>query len=137
LSRAVLTASATALLLVSACGGTVEEASSEPASAITSAGPSLQPASLREACPEVEAAMPEGVIPSAARWQKFSVELDELAVAGDVETKNALENLEEAVDRLAEDPPAGQAYLEAHQALLDAIINLADRCEAVGSSALR
>jgi hypothetical protein len=57
--------------------------------------------------------------------------------AGDTETRNALDLLIPAVEELTDDPPNGQPKLDADQALIGALDAVADRCAAVGSSALQ
>jgi hypothetical protein len=122
------------ILLTSGCGASgVSQA--EPASA-PKAAPSPK-TSLLDSCPQVEASLPKGLLPSAAKWQTFATELSGIAKAGDVDTENALEGLRAAVDTLASDPASGQPYLDADQALLEALDNLATRCKTVGSSALQ
>ena len=84
----------------------------------------------------MEAALPEDGFAKASRWAKFATEVDKIAASGDVETMNALESVQEAADLLAAD--AGpEAAFEAEGKMLDALDNLADRCKAVGSSALQ
>ena len=93
--------------------------------------------SLHDSCPEIEAGLPKGLIPAASEWQTFADDLKGISTAGDVETKNAVDSLQEAVAVLAADPEGGMPLLDARQALRDALDNLATRCEAVGSSALQ
>jgi len=123
------------LLLTSACGSS-KEPQTAPGTA-TSSAVAAPAVSLRESCPEVEARLPKGVVPPAARWQKYAGALTGIAEAGDRETKNALAGLQEAVDMLAAEPAAGSDYLDAERALIDSLDNLAGRCAAVGSSALQ
>lgn len=125
------------MLCTTACGGNGDSkatpkdtASSTP----TTSAPSAT--SLRESCAEVEAGLPEGMLPPAPRWQQYATELDAIAEAGDTETQNAVENLQDAVDELAADP-TGMPFLDAREAMRDALDNLALRCKAVGSSALQ
>jgi hypothetical protein len=131
------------LALAAGCGGSVEGAADPtPQARSTSADPtpatSPPPAvSLRESCPQVEAALPGGAVPPAAKWREFSAKLDRIAAAGDLETKNAVQNLQQAADALAAGPPAGDAYLDASEDFLDAVSDLAGRCRDVGSSALQ
>lgn len=117
----------TAALLVAGCSSDDTSPSDSTSAAVT----------LHDSCPQVEAALPEGMLPSAAKWETFATELNDLASNGDTETQNALASLQDAVNDLAADPPAGPKYLDAHGALLTALDNLAARCKAVGSSALQ
>lgn len=102
--------------------------------------PTPEPRSLRETCPDIEAALPGGYMPEAPKMADFLGELASLEEQGDTETKNAIELLRPATaefhDAIATDaPPADK--LDAHSAWLDAISAVADRCAAVGSSALQ
>jgi hypothetical protein len=124
------------ILLTSACGGS-ESASDRPTLTPSSSGPTAPAISLRQSCPQIEAALPTGVVTPASEWQQFGLRLSEIADAGDLETKNALMGLQSAVDILASDPANGQPALDAEQSLLAALDNLAIRCKAVGSSALQ
>ena len=126
------------ILLTSACGGSNEPAqSSKPSPDASTSAPETRKVSLHDSCPQVEAALPSGVVPPASRWQGFADKLTGISEAGDLETENALTGLQEAAGMLAADPANGQPYLDARQALLEALDNLATRCEAVGSSALQ
>ena len=132
MKRATVGGLAALILLTSACNG-----GSEPTSAPGTPTSSAPAVSLRESCPQVEAGLPHSAMSPAARWQKYANALTGIAEAGDQETKNALAGLQEAVDMLAADPAAGSDYLDAQQALIDSLDNLAGRCKAVGSSALQ
>ncbi len=92
---------------------------------------------LARLLPEVEAALPNGFLPPPAKWGTAAQKLTAIAEAGDVETQNALEGLQRAVDTLAADPTSGQTYLDADEALLAALDDMAKRCKLVGSSALQ
>lgn len=110
-----------------------------------------QGVSLRESCAEIEAAMPPPPgpgprdAPSAAQWEQFSSDLTVIAEAGDTETKNAIEALQEAVEEkvrvTAWTPPYSPSEaldkIDAELARLDALDDLRLRCKAVGSSALQ
>lgn len=93
--------------------------------------------SLHDSCPQIEAATPGGMLPSAARWQRAAQDLDAVAQLGDVETQNAMEAYQRAVDKMASDPPSGQPYLNAFDAITSALQDLSVRCKAVGSSAFQ
>lgn len=114
-----------------------EKPSSSPSSSST---PTPQPRTLRETCPDIEAALPNGYLPKADRMATFLGELADLEERGDTETKNAIELLRPATaeyhDAVATDAPATDV-LEAHMAWLGAISAVADRCKTVGSSALQ
>lgn len=119
-------------LLLAGCGG--GDASSPDEVAASSAPPAL---TLREACPEIEAGLPEGVVPSASRWSTYAAELRGLQQAGDTETNNAVGLLLPAVDGLAADPRGGIPLLDARADLRDSLDAVAKRCRSVGSSALQ
>ncbi|RNL66221.1 hypothetical protein EFK50_00935 [Nocardioides marmoriginsengisoli] len=92
---------------------------------------------MRETCPLIEAAIPADVMAEPSVWTKAGAELRELSSSGDAETKNAIDILLPAIDALAADPAPGADALAAFDGLTTAIRTMADRCEAVGSSALQ
>jgi hypothetical protein len=131
----LLAINALIVALLASCAGdgsggdeSAPQASASPTTATT----------LAETCPEVEAKMPkEQIFAEAADWATYADALQRMRIAGDTETKNALDLLIPAVEDLADDPPDGQAKLAADRALIGALNTLADRCAAVGSSALQ
>jgi hypothetical protein len=117
------------LLLTAACGS-----SDEPSAAKTASRPPAT--ALRETCPMVNAGLPSTMQPFAI-WRHFGDRLDQLAAAGNTETKNALEPVQNAVDVLAAGPAAGQEALEAEQKFILELDHLANLCAAAGSNALQ
>jgi hypothetical protein len=95
-------------------------------------------ATLFQTCPKVEAALPREMVPTPAEDMKASQDIQALWVAGDLETRNALQDLSPSLARRsAAEPEGGTKYLDAEGAVLTAVTKLAERCKAVGSSALR
>ena len=92
--------------------------------------------SLRQTCPKVGASLPSAMRPFSV-WQQFADRLDHLAVAGDAQTKSALEPFQSAVAELAAQPAAGQKALAAGQRFIQELDHLTQRCAAVGSTALQ
>lgn len=124
------------VLSVAGCGGQSDTPSSEAGEAKPS--PVTEQVSLRDACPQIEAAFPSTDQPESPAWQEFSDLLAELSETGEVETKNAIATLEPPVDEFAsEEPLEGLPFLEARSAMRGAVSTLRDRCEAVGSSAFQ
>lgn len=97
------------VLLLTAARG---DAHDEPSAAKTTSRPPAT--SLRETCPMVRASLPRHMQPFA-RWQRFGDRLDQLAAAGNTETRNALEPLQNAVDGLVAGPATGQETVDAEQ----------------------
>jgi hypothetical protein len=133
-----LLALAVAISALAGCGGNGESArvADQPAPSAATPSPTPDPQSLRATCPDIEAALPRSPYPRAGASANFLTRLEELRSAGDTETRNAIDVLIPLVEDLAADP-SGSEYLEAHSALLEALDTLADRCKAVGSSALQ
>jgi hypothetical protein len=128
-------------LLATSCASDEPAAPADASPTSTSAStPTPEPVTLRETCPEIEAALPGGYLPEADRIATFLGDLASLQEQGDTETKNAIELLRPATatyhDAVATDAPAGD-MLDAHSAWLDAISAVAERCKAAGSSALQ
>jgi|GEM_PF-4921348 len=101
----------------------------------------VQPsATLRETCPKVERALSDltgkSSPPTAPKLDAALAQLKLLNEAGDTETRNALGALLEALPGFRDEDPAGVAN-DARRLFLDSLADLADRCEAVGSSALQ
>ena len=116
-----------AAVFLTGCG------SSDPAAA-----PSRAPAgrALADTCPLLEAATPTGMMPSNTRLTEYADELQTLADAGDVETRNAIAVMQAAVDQLQTANP-GSDYTAAFDAMTNALRTFAARCGAVGSSAFQ
>lgn len=119
--------------LLAGCGGGSDEASA-PEPETTTATPEAN--TLAETCPEIEAELPAGAVPNASEWRTYWSNLGEMAEAGDTETQNAIEVLRPAVDQLAM-APSGEDLIDARGSLNSALSAVADRCSAVGSSALQ
>lgn len=114
------------LLSLAACGGDGEASSAEP-----SETESVAPATLKETCPQVEAAIGKD-------WDVARDEVQALSDAGDLETQQAVERVIAALTTLAERKNlTGMALLDARAAIRDSLSGLADRCNAVGSSSLQ
>lgn len=147
---------ATALALVVALSGACGDGDKEPetapgpstsspdstsVSASASETQSLAPLmTLREVCPEVEAALPGGMIPKRGPMNTFVGQLNHLQSTGDVEAQNALELLLPASSELQQVialSGTGSLLTDTLSAWIDAISAFAKRCKAAGSSALQ
>lgn len=136
----------TALLLaLTACGSgddNVDESSEtvtvteSDAPAETSAAPKEELTPLVEVCPEVEAALPSSGFPYPREWTKFVDRLVELGQNADTEADNAINLLIPPAGELSTDP-SGSDLLDARSQLRTALDTVAERCAAVGSSALQ
>lgn len=132
-------------LLTTASAAGCSEAEQSPATAPTPSAstpaksPEPELITLKEACPEIEAALPAGDRPT--KIIAFGDRLVELHEAGDREAKNAINFLAAAtLDLLTvlEDKDASLLdLLDARAGFRDAIDVVADRCRTVGSSALQ
>lgn len=131
------------LALLAGCGddGGASGEQGEPA-----ASSSPTETKLVNTCPEVESAIRRNE--DADGYSELKSDLDALAESGDTETKNALVGLIEATAQLIEHERKSDAgelspedamteLLDAQDAFDGAVGTLADRCEAVGSSALQ
>jgi hypothetical protein len=131
----ILRGVAAALLatLLAACGSGEPTSGDSPASS-----PSVTTTanSLKDTCPQVEAALPTGLVPPSSKFEAARVEIQGLSDSGDVETQNALDGLVKALAAMRDASPGGE-YVDASQKLLAALDDLAIRCKAVGSSALQ
>lgn len=114
--------------------GACSDEGGDPERPEPSAGPSAEVRSLAETCPLVEQATPTGLAPSDAKIRDYQAELDRLATEGDAETANALRFMQDAVAHTL-DAAQGSESAEAFSEWTDALDLLAERCEAVGSSA--
>lgn len=118
-------------LLLGACTTTEKEAGNTPTVV-------EQPlVSLKDSCSKVEAATPDEMLPTLEQWASAADQLAQIAEEGDLETKNALERLQAAVTTYESDPEPGQPSVDASLEYLHSLDGLADRCKAVGSSALQ
>lgn len=118
--------------LLAACGSGEPTSGDSPASS-----PSVTTTanSLKDTCPQVEAALP-GIMASSSKIEAARVEIQGLSDSGDVETQNALDGLVQALAAMRDATPGGE-YVDASQKLLAALDDLAIRCKAVGSAALQ
>ena len=93
--------------------------------------------SLKDSCPKVEAANPsDAFFTTTTEWEQAAKALGQIAEEGDVETKNAVESLQEAYETL-QDPAQGFPRTEAVDSLIAALDAVANRCKIAGSSALQ
>lgn len=148
--------SAIALALMVALTGACGDGDSEPESAPSPSTSSTDSASvspsasesqslaplmtLREVCPEVEAALPGGAIPERGPMNTFVGQVNHLQSSSDVEAQNALELLLPAsteLQRVIALSGTGSLLMDSLSAWLDAISAFAKRCKAAGSSALQ
>ena len=96
-------------------------------------------ATMTETCSKVEAAMQEVggdwfPVPTHAEAEEFLVVLDELAEAGNKESRHGLVLLSGPVDQLvAGYPEAGQETIDASKRMDGGIGAFADRCKAAGN----
>jgi hypothetical protein len=129
----------TATAKVSTVTASATSSSSSPTSTTTSTTTTAATGTvtLFQTCPKVEAALPREMVPTRAEDLKASQEIQDLWVAGDLETRNALQDLAPSLAKRSETDPAGLKYSEADQAVLAAVTKVAVRCKAVGSSALQ
>lgn len=126
-------ASTAATAAAAAKAGTVTAAKAKPVAVHASA-------TLRETCPKVERAV-NGLTgktspPTAPKLAAALAQLKLLSGAGDAETKRALSALIAALPGYRDEDPTGVAN-DGRRAALDSMTDLADRCAAAGSTALR
>ena len=99
---------------------------------------SVPKVSLKDSCPKVEATLPEeAIFATTTEWEQAAKALGQIAEEGDVETKNAVESLQEAYETYLQDPAQGQPSVEALDSLLAALDAVANRCKIAGSTALQ
>jgi hypothetical protein len=132
----------TGLLVASltGCGGgaTPSAGASTSTSVTMSATPTAAGATLLRTCPQVESSIITlNGVPNAEQYGASHSRVQALSNAGDLETQNALTGLLASLETLQGTPPGGSEYLDAHQAFLAALSDLAGRCKTVGSSALQ
>jgi hypothetical protein len=115
-------------------------ASSPTASSPTASSPTQPSATLRETCSEVEKAFSglsgKSSPPTASELGAALAKVKLISGAGDTETRSALSALLEALPGYRDEDPAGVVNV-GRRAFLNSLANLADRCMAVESSALR
>jgi hypothetical protein len=120
-------------------GATITEGNG-PRASKTAPLPTQPSATLRETCPKVEKAISglsgKSSPPTAPKLDAALAQLKLLSRAGDTETRNALSALLEALPGFRDENPTWVTN-DARVVYLDSLTNLADRCEAAGSSALR
>lgn len=100
---------------------------------------------LKEICPQVEAALPSDYLPEADQLKTFAGALQALSLGGDLEAQNAipllLQPTEDYYEVVTTGKQHGAAALDklfaADQEFLRGIDAFAKRCKAVGSSALQ
>lgn len=124
-----------ALIALAGCSSGGEGAADESPSE-TPTTTQVEAATLKDTCPLVERALPTSMAPPRAKLAEAADEIGDLAASGDVETQNALEPLEDSTRDLSEAEP-GIEYSDAFSAQTAALQSVADRCAAVGSSALQ
>lgn len=125
---------ATALLLAG-CGGDGGSAAAPTPEASEGTSATPQPVTLAETCPKVEAELPDESA-SLTDWRNYWNELGAMSDEGDAETQNAIDVLRPAVDDMAT-AVSSRKVLDARSSLNSALNTMADRCAAVGSSALQ
>lgn len=103
-----------------------------------SPSPTIVKMSLREACPQAEAAIKgmDIVSDTPADIRAAADRVQAIVDAGDQETVNAMSRLADAI-RAGESTKPGMEKIDASQRLIAALGTLADRCEAVGSSSFQ
>jgi hypothetical protein len=125
------------LLLLTGCsdnGSDKAKAGGDPTDASTNVASGV---GLRETCPRVEAAIRNvDIISPPVKMATAHGRVQALADAGDLETKNALRGVVEVIEEM-QTAAQGQESVDAFSAWTAAVSNLADRCRAVGSSALQ
>jgi hypothetical protein len=126
------------VLTTSVCGS-AGDGNRDAQTAATTASPAASTdtrpaATLGETCPLVWQALPHGFRHPAAKWRAAQEQVEELAAAGDVETRSALGGLVFALDRLSSTAAqGGQPWMNARQDFLIVLSNLAMRCQLAGS----
>jgi hypothetical protein len=112
----------------------------DPRASPTAPSPIPRSATLRETCSKVARAVSgltgKNSPPTAPELDVALAQVKLLNRAGDTETRNALSALLVALPVFRDEDPAGVVN-DGRVAYLDSLANLATRCEAVGSSALR
>lgn len=124
------------LLALSACGGDGDKADVEPTEPTTSASTPAA-TTLVEACPQVEEVNLKGQSPGIDDLTALLARVSTLANSGDTETQLALKPVREAAIELSNVALDGGNQVPAWRKFDNAIIRLADRCAAVGSSAFQ
>lgn len=114
------------LIALGACSGTPDTEPSDRAQPSGSAG-----VNLAQACPKVEVALPDSLTDEAERHE-LQQSLSTIRNEGDHDARVALDPIIAAVDNYATTD-----IFDARAAYRDALSELAERCEAVGSSALQ
>lgn len=122
------------VLATSTCGPSSDGSRDAQTAATTDSPPASTDtrtaSTLGEICPLVWQALPRGFRHPAARWTTAQEQIEELAAAGNVETRNALNGLVYALSQLsATAPHRGQPWTNARQDFLTALNNLTTRCQ--------
>lgn len=136
----IKTAAAVAMVLALAgCGGSDSTGSAEPKPSASLSSTTAAPAAatLKDTCPQVEAAI-DGMDFDSDPADLAAAEQTVLALsaAGDVETQNALEPVLTAL-RKSQTATQGETSADAFDAWTDAGRTIGDRCKAAGSSAFQ
>lgn len=92
---------------------------------------------LVDVCPQVEAALPGGMLPSKGRWIDFVADLTNLSLRSDRETQNALELVSRPVIASLGKKRSGIEALDAADRIDAGLNAFAERCKAAGSTALQ
>lgn len=118
----------------------VPSAKAKAAAAAKAKTAAVRPATLLETCPKVEKALSgltgKNSPPTAPKLGAALAQVKLLNGAGDAETRKALSALLEALPAYRDEDQTWVAN-DGRRAVLDSLANLADRCMAVGSSALQ
>lgn len=123
-------------LALSACGGESDEPEAAPNSA--PAAPTSSAAAevaLIDACPQVEEVELKGQSPGIDDLNALLARVTTLANSGNTETELALKPLREAAIELSDTALAQENQNAAWRKFDNAMLRLAQRCQAVGSSA--
>lgn len=138
---------AAALIVLTGCGSDDSGGSvgpTDPQTVVVTEMATPTPAApemtLKEICPQVEAALPGGMIPTAPKLQAFISSLQTQLEQGDVEAQNAIPLLFGPTQDLYAVIAAGGQGSDLTDALgpyIDGISAFANRCKAAGSSALQ
>lgn len=112
-----------------------DQGAGEPAASSSVKG--LASATLKDTCPQLEAAISGiDIVSPPGKITAAQGAVQELSDRGDTETQNALTNVVVALGQLRT-AEQGQGSLDARNSMRAALDNLADRCAAVGSSAMQ
>jgi len=127
------------LMTVTGCSSnsSSDESDEEPSRAPSSSAGTL---SVKDVCPEIEAALPPDVMTETDAVKQFGDRLLELHAESDTEARNAIDLLGPATLNLREALEAdagGSEFLDVRARFLDGLNAVARRCKAAGSTALQ